>query len=434
MQNPGENHPQPGVRTERPMHPAVAARETEGWGAKLKRFASEAVSFTAEKARHSMLGDVAANIERAGIRLMDRRAVNKTENAYQKVHGRTIKIDTKITAYNLKVTKLEDSLKQLDASVARQQGLGHLDSKTAVKAAKERATLEQRIEKDKAARDKAQVRLQKLNNVKAGFENKEKAIAEKVITRVDEKVRPFERRLEEFQPKREQLSLEIENFRGRREHFMTQAAALEAELKGAAFGFERDILKKTISEVQAELKKTDNYIESRMSARAKIEKRMSAAETRLEKWRTVSSEFGRITNRTRGYVAPGAREAVTPDFGRRGYSFDAPSAPAYPPAGGGPAAPGNEPGSFENINVTPNAYLALWNAHFGSDAKLSEIPSKNPFGLKPEDLEQSGSAYWLEEFLRQHFAKQRSAGELKLSKNETEKRLASMRQYISGNV
>ena len=402
------------------MDPERVERITEGWGAKIKRFAVETLSSVAESARHSIIGDAFEYVERMGVRFMNRHAVKSSENAYQKTHERSTKAEEKMNAHGQIVSSLENRLQRFNETVARIQKEGLLDPKSAIKAEAEKAALVKKIEQGKAAREKAQARLQELNDVKAGIENKQKAIAQRVAERVAERTRPFEQRVESLKPQRDQLSSEIEQRRDHQKYFVERAALLEKELRDSPFGFERDVLKKTIAEIKKELKKNDNEIAERSEARDKIEKRMDAAQTRVGKWQALGREFGRATTRESANQQSSVHEITTPNV---------------PPASGegGPAVPGSALVGFKGIQITPNEYISLWNKHFASEARLPENEAARLRAYNvahPRLLDMQSDPESTEVSTRRYLIEQKTLGQLKLSEKEIDERLSSMRQYI----
>ncbi len=376
---PNESLPTPNVSDtvavmETPEKPAPIALDKDeirtfkkppesAWG-KFKGLVGRGIETAREEFKHTTLGRFAASVERAGVRFLDRRFIDKAEGKFAKANERATKTEGRFTRHDAAVKGLGAEIQKLDETVKNFEARGLLDEKVRAKAARERASLEGRVEKETRKREAARVALQAHNTSKLRWENAIKDRARGATSRVENRVAPHRERAAELSAQCEQFRDEIKAHGEVRDSVAQELAKIERELENARFSFERSPLKKEITAIRAELKRADEAIMTRTAELGKFEGRLGKTTGQVEKWSMLTGDLERAASKERSYhIAPKA-PTVTPSYEHR--AIDTTSTPA-----GAEHIPTPAPESGETIkDVTPEEYVTIWNALYGSDEPI----------------------------------------------------------------
>lgn len=218
------------------------------------------------------------------------------------------------------------SIQQLEAQEARRKEiLGKfqnessrlLDTKTLRRAEEERIELERAINKEKNKSERVQSKLENRNQKKTVYENRRDEICADVVERIDERLEPYEKKLENLKGQREQLDLEIDNFKKEKEALSQEAEKLEEAANGATFKFERREYKECAKKVKEALKESDKLIKEKSKAGDKIDKKIIKFDGKANPWRDKRTEFVRITQRETTDTSVPRRKEEKMEFKRK---------------------------------------------------------------------------------------------------------------------
>jgi hypothetical protein len=334
----------------------------------------------AETARHSVLGDAWAAMQRTGIRLLHNHHIADTERLYQKAHLKSIKLGVNHSNSEQVVNGLTERLAEFDKRVAKLKSGKIRNAKAEISAEKERAGILQQLEQAKIKLDRAKKPLDAINNTKAQWENAQKKFVEGALNHAKEKMSPFTERFGALQSRRKELTADIANFNTIKEKGAAEIESLKERLDSKdTFKFEKPEIKKQIADIKHRLKVMDKKYQDALRENSKLETKMSAVSKRLGKWHNLEDEYAHITRRERAYEHPD-KERVAPNLNRKGHSFDEfaqkPTAPEKAKGSEGEKeGPEKSEAQEELAQITPGGYIAGWNWLF-----------KNELPIIPEDF------------------------------------------------
>lgn len=158
-----------------------------------------------------------------------------------------------------------------------------------------------KIERAKNKKDKAETRVRYYENKKIVYENRVKNIVGRVTEKVDKRLNPHEKKLAKIGSQMEVLNEEIKVFESDKIELLKYADDLKAKLETAIFKEEKKGLKKTISKIEAEIRRSEKLKQERLSEKSKLENKFAKVNKKADKWKDIRNEFSRFTNRGIGH-------------------------------------------------------------------------------------------------------------------------------------
>jgi hypothetical protein len=195
------------------------------------------------------------------------------------------------------IRNLEEGYRHLTTEQDRFRREGGVSEKVLMDVEKDRAEQERKIEQKKKEADKIQSKLEYRNNQRARYENARAAASEHFMTRVQEKLGPFEEKLFELKKTREQLASEISHHRSLIKDYQDRMDLLQKKIDQEQF----PSLRRSYWEAMKEIQRIDRDIMSEVAAREKdmrkIDKRIVRYDHKANPWRDKYNELARITKR-----------------------------------------------------------------------------------------------------------------------------------------
>ncbi len=128
------------------------------------------------------------------------------------------------------------------------------------------------------------------------FEDQRNSLCQTMVGRIQEKLRPYDEKLEELGAKQEALTDAMDAFQAKREEFGKTYKELEAAAKGMPFRL-RMTLRGQMGALRNQMKEADKAITKAKAQRFKLEKRVINAHQKANPWRTKQVEIKKILKR-----------------------------------------------------------------------------------------------------------------------------------------
>ncbi len=320
-----ENRPAPHLHLVPPAAPKIhadndnrPAPESKSRFAEAKQRLSESVSGVMpevqekakdlfEKTRHTAIGDKFAALERLGVHWFNRPQLKATESRYQSAHLKAAAAEEKHNKHGNAVSSLKRQLTELDAApVSRARE-------------KRRAALEKQLFKAEQKQEKSSGKLKELNSIKAGWENKQKTVAERVAAQVEHKSRPYVERHREWESRFKELESHIDHDRALHSSLGHELSLLESQRRNTPL-WERSEIRAKIKAVKIARAEAEHTIEKNRTKLHRVEGKMAKSKTRIDKWQAVSNHFGRVAARKRHYGEASQHDKAPAEHQRREHS------------------------------------------------------------------------------------------------------------------
>lgn len=348
-------------------------------------------------------------------RVIDKPKIIYNQALYKWHEQKSINLSSKLSDCSKEIDSFENLITRQEERLGSfHEKWGGLPADVQKAAIKEKRELQSYLEKEKNKKDKLQSNLEFRNNKKAIYENNIKQTVKEVVERVEEKLDPHEKRIESLQNKRNEIDTEVQKITKVKSEVENELEILKKEYEEVPLKSERLAIKYRVKKIEAELKRSNKYIYSRVKARTKIETRLTHVDHKANYWRNTRNEFARISQRETLYQEAGKPIIEPVDLEKKFINLS-----------GHELAPTPKKLEKKTVkekgNISPYKYIQTWNNYFGSELKINpdsffktiRISKKKKFSL-------SG----IESFLKIY------AKALKFSEKKLTRRLKSLQAYL----
>jgi len=199
--------------------------------------------------------------------------------------------------YRRKVRNSEEDRQHLEAQAKKFREEGEVSASALVEIEKERAKVEEDIERNKEAADSLQSALEYRNNQRARYENRRNEICRVYMDRVAERADPFEEKLSDLKLTREQLNEEIGHHRELLAVRNAKLAELRKLVDAEKFMSVRRAHREMIKKIERAAQEISEEIVAREEDRGKIDKKIIKQDKKANPLRDQYNRLARITKR-----------------------------------------------------------------------------------------------------------------------------------------
>lgn len=312
----------------------------------------------------------------------------------------------------LRVTNLQEKYKASYSGIL---------SKIEAEFLKEKQKNVKKIEKIENKKDKAETRVRYYENKKIVYENKTKNIVSGVLNKVEKRLNPHEVKMGNIKNKIDILASEAKSFELAKVKLGEKVEDLKKELEIVDFKAEKKGIKRIISEIENEMRRTEKIRLGRLEEKSKMENKWAKINKKADKWRNIHDEFARLTQKEveykkiekRGKEKPDLKNIKIGDTRRTEAKKEGESE--------------TESSSEQEPTLSLEEYVKNWNKYFGSQFKID-----SKLFLK-EALEEKKEIPFLEDQIRMIYKKKREADKSSLgsfSERDLEKSFKSLNNYL----
>jgi hypothetical protein len=386
-----------------------------------------------ERTRHTPIGEMFDAMERTHINLANRRFIEIYEASYLKAD-----IKSKSEAAGVESTKAAiDSKKEKIVAFEKNTKTfiegGAMTPKVAKQREKDRAQLSLELEAAQTAHEKAVLKLQKRNDIKAHFENAQRHVAEIAIEKLREKSAPYQEKYDSIKERRDEIFEKIKVQAEKKEAFSKILTDLTKALEAAETKSDKAGFKILIKELRGKIGGVDKKILAYRRQEDAENARLSKAHQRLNKFTIAENEYSRVTQRKRTYTKPPALTKVEPALGKRAaYSFETDLSGLDDEV----AKVIQEQETFDSKKITPKEYVEEWNKLFPTEQIPPEVFASVGTMLQRGtkiDMDKKVSGLAVEGYMSAFLIEKARATRRPDPSRENEKKFAQMRQEFNSH-
>jgi hypothetical protein len=351
---------------------------------------------------HTIIGRLGARLERFGIKVASAPQKAALEMMYGWRSEHAARAEGKFEERKRDLAKAEEDLVAKDAEVERARTAGDkkFDAKYAIKMGEERAKLVNKRDKAKTRLKSAQVSLEHYNGQKAGWENKQKNLAEKIVVQIDQKLQPSREAFAELARQKGEVDKEIAAHTQAREMHEAYLTDLRARIAANPAVAEKMEIKTKIKTAVEMLNQVNNEYAQLAKEQGRIGAKMNRANLYIGQWDVMRNEQLRETAKDRRHFNPGeqvqeergayrepdlshAPKASEPEVAAAQTNTETSVQTDTPePANPGAAAPME---ASQELKTDAGSYIKKWNELFKNEVKINPEAFADTYKIKLGD-------------------------------------------------
>jgi len=311
------------------------------------------------------------------------------------------------------------------------------DPKLQKKVILEKEEMDRMIEKEKNKADKIQSRLEHRNQKKNIYENQRNRVCQNVIEKVDGRLEPYEKKLENLKGQKGQLDLEIKKFQERQKENSDKLKELEDKIKESPYKTERKIYRIYVKEAKNAIKENNKLIKEKEKDGRKISHNIAKFDRKANPWRDKRARFERVIKRETVETAVPIRKKGKVEWAEKKIEGttrikeeekEEVETEAEAEEGGGAKEKVEEERKF-----TMHDYMDSWNSYFGSKLPLAEKQFSEVLGHDYDFDEEMSVGQFLKE-LKDYYILARAEGlvfKKKLSEKNFQKYTSMFEEFMA---
>ncbi|MFH0803503.1 MAG: hypothetical protein V1877_00055 [Candidatus Tagabacteria bacterium] len=237
--------------------------------------------------------------ERAKADTVDRAKVMFNDKLFDWHHEKAVLLKFKLESKQEEIRRLENltaehetRFKTLLSSPERA-----IDPKVSQKIVLEKEEMGRMIDKEKGRADRIKSRFEYRSQKEDIYKEQRNRICQNVIEKVNNRLEPYEIKLEALKEKKSEASFEIKKNQEKQKENLEKIKDLENKIKESPFKTERKIYRMYVKEAKKTVKENGNDIKKWEKENLKLGHRVAQTGKKASPWRNKINEFERIAKR-----------------------------------------------------------------------------------------------------------------------------------------